>query len=103
MNSKTLMIYDMNGIIIRQISGDYIIPSGLPFIEVVIPTGEYAVYVNVETKEPVYADTPKNEIDLLQDDVINLTKENTELKSEQVKMKQEQADLLFTLMENNVL
>lgn len=61
---KTLLVYDNTGKIWVNISGDYAIPDGLPYIEAEIPTGYYAESVNLETKEPVLKEFPKSNTDM---------------------------------------
>lgn len=80
MENKTLIIYDLNGTIIQQVTGFYKVPNGVPFIEVVIPQGKRVVSVNVETKEPILEDIPPSEIELLQNKISILTQEIEELK-----------------------
>lgn len=70
---KTLIIYDNEGSIIQQITGSYRVPVGIPYLEIEVPPGKIVVAVNVETKEPIFEDIPKSEIELLKE-------ENTELK-----------------------
>ena len=60
---KTLLIYDNSGAIWVNIAGYYALPDGLPYIEVEIPAGYYAVSVDTGTKEPVLAEFPKSETD----------------------------------------
>ena len=60
---KTLLIYDNAGTIYYQQAGYYALPDGLPYIEVEIPAGYYAVSVDTGTKEPVLAEFPKSETD----------------------------------------
>jgi hypothetical protein len=82
MENKTLIIYDLNGSIIQQITGFYKAPNGIPYIEIVIPRGKEVVSVNIETKEPIYTDIPKSEIELLEGKISILEQENKELKEE---------------------
>ncbi|MBU3193453.1 hypothetical protein [Clostridium algidicarnis] len=62
---KTLIIYDNEGYIIQQISGDYRVPVGVPFLEVVIPTGKIIKGVNIETKEVILTNIPPTETEIL--------------------------------------
>ena len=82
MKNKTLIIYDLSGNIIQQITGFYKAPNGIPYIEVVIPSGKEVVSVNIETKEPIYTDIPKSEIELLEGKISILECENKALKEE---------------------
>lgn len=50
---KTLLVYDNDGKIWVNISGDYAKPNGLPYIETDVPAGYYAESVNMESKQPV--------------------------------------------------
>lgn len=94
---KTLIIYDLNGTIIGSpITGVYQVPNGLPYLEVVIPEKKYVVSVNVETKQPIYEDVPQTQVEILENKVSMLSEKNS-------KLEKEHADLLFMLMENNVL
>lgn len=76
---KTLIIYDNDGIIISQQYGDYKIPKGIPYVEVEIPTGKYAVSVNAENKEVVYKEIEKSEIEVIQGKISILEAENADL------------------------
>mgnify|MGYP000583512251 CR=1 FL=1 len=73
---KTLIIYDQTGRIIQEMSGDVTEPVGIPFMWVEVPIGKYITGVDVsgETHVPVFADAPKSEIQLLQEqvDVLNI-------------------------------
>lgn len=60
---QTLLIYDNSGTIWVNVTGDYAVPDGLPYIETEIPAGHYAASVNTDTKEPVLAEIPKSETD----------------------------------------
>jgi hypothetical protein len=72
---KTLIIYDNSGKIWNQMSGNYEVPNGLPYLEVEIPSGKYPVSVDVSGEEPtvVYAEYPKSETAVLKEQVDNLT------------------------------
>ena len=50
---KTLVIFDSTGRIYFTSSGDYVIPEGLPYIEVEVPEGQYITGVNVSGESPV--------------------------------------------------
>lgn len=60
---QTLLIYDNSGTIWVNVTGDYAVPDGLPYIETEIPAGYYAKSVDTGTKEPVLAEFPKSETD----------------------------------------
>ena len=80
MENKTLIIYDLNGTIIQEVTGFYKVPNGIPYIEVIIPSGKRVVGVNVETQEAIFGDIPPTEIELLQDKISILEAENKSLK-----------------------
>lgn len=61
---KTLLIYDSTGYIWVNISGDYRLPEGLPYVETEVPEGYYAESVNPATGEPVLAEIPKSQQEL---------------------------------------
>lgn len=97
MENKTLIIYDLGGMVIDQKNGFYKVPIGIPYIEVVIPTGKRVVSVNVETKEPILEDIPPSEIELLQNKISILESENTNLKVEQT---QQNDEILVNMLAN---
>ena len=66
---KTLVIYDNNGTIFTQISGNYIKPVGLQHIEIEIPERKILVGVNPTTQEPILEDVPKTEAELLREEL----------------------------------
>ena len=70
----TLIIYDSTGYIYNQIQGSYRTPIGLTCLEVEIPQGQQAVSVDVTVTPnvPVFADLPKSETQILQEQVNNL-------------------------------
>lgn len=81
---KTLILYDNTGYIYLQISGTYTLPQGgLQFIEIDIIDGKYlkSVDTTVIPHEPVYEEIPKSEIELLKEQVNDLTQANAELTS----------------------
>ena len=59
---KTLIIYDNNGRIWVQMPGSYVVPTGIPFLEVEIPEGKYPMSVDVSGTTPtvVYGEIPKS-------------------------------------------
>jgi hypothetical protein len=69
---KTLIIYDTTGKIWSNITGNYEVPVGIPFLEVDIPEGKYpvAVDVSVTPNQVIYAEYHKsdelNRIELLE-------------------------------------
>lgn len=66
---KTLIIYDNEGSIIQQITGSYRVPVGIPYLEIEVPPGKIVVAVNVETKEPIFEDIPKSDIEILRNKI----------------------------------
>ena len=66
----------------KLVEEDYKIPKGIPYVEVEIPTGKYAVSVNAENKEVVYKEIEKSEIEVIQDKISILEAENETLKQE---------------------
>ena len=48
---KTLVIYDLEGTVIKTIYGGYKVPVGIPFLEVDVPEGKMIKSVNVEGEE----------------------------------------------------
>ncbi|MGX4600236.1 hypothetical protein [Faecalimicrobium sp. JNUCC 81] len=77
--NKTLIVYDHDGEVILNISGNYRIPNGLPYLEIKVPDGKYVVSVNVETKEPIYEDIPKSQTEILEDKISILNEQNSKL------------------------
>ncbi|MDF2842461.1 MAG: hypothetical protein K0R00_887 [Herbinix sp.] len=59
---KTLIIYDTTGKIWSNITGNYEVPVGIPYLEVNIPDGKYpyAVDVSVTPNQVIYEDNPKS-------------------------------------------
>ena len=66
---QTLIIYDSEGYIISQMSGDVREPVGIPFMWVEVPEGKRIVSINPETNEPIFEDLPVPEIQQLRDQV----------------------------------
>ncbi len=66
---KTLIIYDNEGHVVQQITGSYRVPVGIPYLEIEIPEGKHVVAVNVETKEPIFEDIPKSDIEILRNKI----------------------------------
>jgi hypothetical protein len=59
---KTLLVYDLNGRIWNNITGIYVVPNGLPYLEVVIPEGQTitGVDVSVTPHQAILVDAPKS-------------------------------------------
>lgn len=76
--AKTLVIYDTTGRIFNPITGSYVVPVGIPYLEVEVPDGKMVVSVDVSVTPnvPVYTDLPKSEqltrIELLEQAVNDL-------------------------------
>lgn len=71
----TLIIYDSNGVIYYQSSGNVQEPSGgLQFLWVEVPQGKFVESIDTsnELHEPVFMQLPKNETELLKEKVDNL-------------------------------
>lgn len=65
----TLIIYDNNGQIFTQITGDYIKPNGLQHLEVTVPEGKIltGVDVSVTPHQAIFVDVPKSEVEILKE------------------------------------
>lgn len=77
---KTLIIYDAQGYIISSVTGSYRVPTGVPFLEVEIPTWKQikhtdgiGVDVSKTPHEVILEDVPPSEIDQLKQTVADLT------------------------------
>ena len=72
---RTLIVYDETGYIIFQGSGDVREPVGIPFLWVDVPKGKRIVGVDVSVSPNVaiLGDIPKNETQLLKEQVDSLT------------------------------
>lgn len=68
---KTLVIYDTAGKIFNQITGNYEMPVGIPYLEIEIPAGKYIIGVDVSVapNEPIYENIPASEFDTLKSTV----------------------------------
>ena len=80
--NKTLIVYDLSGTIIQQITGFYQVPNGVPYLEIEIQQGKRPISVNIETKEVIYEDIPPSDIEVVQDKISILEAENETLKQE---------------------
>lgn len=97
--NKTLIIYDNKGVIVSQITGNYEIPNGLPYIEIEIPKNKYPKSVNIETKKVIYENMPKTEIETLNDKISILEQNNQELRKELNQIQTSIAALITTTIE----
>ncbi len=72
---RTLIVYDETGYIIYQASGDVREPVGIPFLWVDVPEGKQitGVDVTVTPNAAILEDIPKNETQLLKEQVDSLT------------------------------
>lgn len=72
---KTLIIYDTEGYIIFQGSGDVREPAGIPFLWVDVPQGKRitGVDVTVTPNVAILEDIPKSQTQLLQEQIDSLT------------------------------
>lgn len=70
--NKTLIVYDLEGNIIDIKTGNYKIPVGLPYLEVVIPDGQFVKSIDVENKTPIYECFPKSEIEIMKEKIQEL-------------------------------
>lgn len=71
---KTLLVYDAKGYVVSMITGDYHVPSGIPFLEVEIPEGKrikitdgIGVDVSVTPHQVILEDIPPSETQVLTD------------------------------------
>lgn len=65
---KTLIIYDENGYIyVPQMSGNYLIPAGVKYLEIEIPDGKYveSVDISIIPHQAILKDLPLGEMDIL--------------------------------------
>ncbi|MBU5331404.1 hypothetical protein KQI61_04275 [Anaerocolumna aminovalerica] len=71
---RTLIVYDTEGHVVYQASGDVREPVGIPFIWVEVPEGKRITGVDVAVKPNVaiLEDLPKTESQLLQEQIDNL-------------------------------
>ena len=95
--NKTLIVYDLSGTIIQQITGFYQVPNGVPYLEIEIQQGKRPISVNIETKEVIYEDIPPSDIEVVQDKISILEGENKQLKLEQ---EQQNEEILVNMLAN---
>lgn len=69
---RTLIIYDANGYLISNVTGDYRVPVGVPYLEIEVPEGKrikntngIAVDVSVTPHQVMLEDIPPSEVDEL--------------------------------------
>ncbi len=73
---NTLIIYDNTGYILMQQTGSYRVPEGgVQYLEIEIPTGKMVKSINVDKKEAILEDIPKSQMELLQEELAQNTKE----------------------------
>lgn len=65
--AKTLIIHDVKGFIISQITGSYRVPEGIPYLEIEIPNGKRTkeVDVSVTPHQVILEDIPPSDIEKL--------------------------------------
>jgi len=78
---KTLIIYDTTGYVINNITGNYRVPVGVPYLEVDVPEGKHinlsaGVDVSVAPHEVVLEDIPPSEIELVR---LEMARNNAEM------------------------
>lgn len=79
----TLIIYDNEGTIILQQTGNYKIPQGgVQYLLTEIPEGKLAVSVDVETQMVILKDMPKTETSILKDELDQLKNDMADLMME---------------------
>ena len=68
---QTLIIYDSEGYIISQMSGDVREPVGIPFMWVEVPGGKRLVGIDTtkEEHEPIFEDIPRSEVEILREQI----------------------------------
>lgn len=72
--SNTIVVYDITGYVLQQVTGDYRIPNGVPYLELEIPEGKQVkngigVDVSVTPHQAILEDIPKTEVELLKEQV----------------------------------
>lgn len=82
---KTLLIYDNLGRILLRQEGNYILPEGgIQYIEIQIPSGKYPISIDMDRHLPIYEDLPKNEMEILRDEIEQLKNDMADLMFEVV-------------------
>lgn len=80
---KTLIIYDNEGTILLQQTGNYKIPQGgVQYLLTEIPEGKLAVSIDVETQKVILKDIPKTETSILKDELDQLKNDMADLMME---------------------
>lgn len=67
---KTLVIYDDKGYVYQQITGDYRIPVGIPFLEIEVPEGkrvatENGINITVNPHQATFEDIPNYDLEII--------------------------------------
>ena len=79
----TLIIYDNEGTILLQQTGNYKIPQGgVQYLLTEIPEGKLAVSIDVETQRVILKDMPKTETSILKDELDQLKNDMADLMME---------------------
>jgi hypothetical protein len=73
---STLIIYDTTGYVLQQITGNYRVPTGVPYLEVEIPNGQQlkntdgiGVDVSVSPHHPILENIPPTDIEIIKADL----------------------------------
>ncbi|WP_342558766.1 hypothetical protein [Metasolibacillus sp. FSL K6-0083] len=71
---KTIIIYDYDGYTLQNLTGEYRLPAGIPYLEVTLPEGKrlkpgIGVDVTKNPHQPIFEDIPKSETELLKDEL----------------------------------
>ncbi len=71
---RTLVIYDLSGAVWLLRGGNYIVPDGIPYLEVDVPEGKRITGVDISGDEhiPIFEDIPKMETQLLQEQLAEI-------------------------------
>jgi len=76
---KTLVIYDEQGKVVFANTNTDINEGEFNPLVVTVPEGKMIIGVNIETGEPIFADIPPNEVEVLRNDLDNAILELTML------------------------
>lgn len=89
---KSTIVYDANGTIFYNASGNVLKPEGIPFMEIEIPVGKLLdrIDVSAEPPVPVFVDAPRPQVEI---EVDRIKADNEQLKSDNEMLKQLVAEL----------
>ncbi|RUT36330.1 hypothetical protein EJP77_04920 [Paenibacillus zeisoli] len=69
---KTLLVHDAKGYVVSMITGDYHVPSGIPFLEIEIPEAKrikmidgIGIDVSFDPHQVILEDIPPSEVGVL--------------------------------------